>query len=230
MLKSPLVRCAALASASLLSACLAGAQNAAPAVQAPAQPADPHNPQLTLRVDGKTVPTTVSVDPKNFPDAQKYITREFGPGYIVAANMPVLLGDLDGDGLEDAVFIVTGGNPLLGAGAFGYTVLDPYDGYWSFGDPNLNAHITQTDPGPHYLVLISHDWRGEKAKAKYVFINLPFKQISLTPTTLGASHFKKGKEKKVIAAIATLETDGQQGAVFWNGKTYKFIQLGNVDE
>ena len=228
MLKSPLVRFAAIASASLLSVGLAGAQNAAPAAQPPAQ-TDAHNPQLTIRVDGRAVPTTVTADPKTFPDAQKYISREFGPGFLIAAKMPILLGDLDGDGLEDAVFIVTGGNPLLGAGAFHYTVLDPYDGYWSFGDPSLNAHIMQTDPGPHYLVLIAHDWRGEKAKAKYVFINLPFKEISLTPTTLG-KHFRKGKDQKVIAAIETLENDGQQGAVFWNGKTYKFIQLGNVEE
>lgn len=144
--------------------------------------------------------------------------------------MPVLLGDLDGDGTEDAVFIVTGGNPIVSAGAFNYTVLDPYDGYWSFGDPTLNSHVTQTEAGPHYFVLVSHDWRGEKAKAKYVFINLPFKQISLTPTTMGSSMFKRKKDKKVVAAISTVENDGQLGAVFWTGRTYKFVQLGNVDD
>jgi hypothetical protein len=142
--------------------------------------------------------------------------------------MPGLLGDLAGDGLEAAVFIVTGGMPLVGAGAFNYTVLDPYDGYWSFGDPKLNTHVTQTDPGPHYYVLIAHDWRGEKAKAKFVFINLPFKEISLTPTTLGAK--RSQKNKKIVAALATVESDGQTGAVFWDGKTYKFVQLGNLDD
>jgi hypothetical protein len=229
MLKSPAVRVAAFASACFLATLSAAAQTAAPANQGSA-PSDPATPQLTIRTNGKSIPTTVPADSRNAPDAQKYIAREFGPGFVLAPNMPVLLGDLDGDGLEDAIFIVTGGNPMIGAGAFSYTVLDPYDGYWSFSDPTLNMHIGQTDPGPHYYVLVAHDWRGEKAKAKFVFINLPFKQISLTPTTLNTSRFKRSKDKKIVAAIATIESDGQTGAVFWDGRTYKFVQLGNVDE
>jgi hypothetical protein len=230
MLKFPAVRFAAFASAFCLSSVCAVAQNAGtanpPAKQAPA---DNSSPQLTVRSEGK-VTSNVAADSKNQPDAQKYIEHQFGPGYKLAANMPVLLGDLDGDGLEDAVFIVTGGNPLVGAGAFDYTVLDPYDGYWSFGDPALNAHVTQTDPGPHYYVLVAHDWRGEKPKAKFVLMHLPFASISLTPTTMGSSKFKKQKNKKVVAAISTVESDGQTGAVFWTGHTYKFVQLGNVDD
>jgi hypothetical protein len=45
---------------------------------------------------------------------------------------------------------------------------------------------------------------------------------------MGAGLLKKNK--KVVAAIATVESDGQQGAVFWNGRTYKFVQLGNQDD
>jgi hypothetical protein len=232
MLKSPVFRIAAFASATCLSVFCAQAQSAAaPQGSTPAasSPQYVSTPQLTVRGKGGTeVPTTVSADGRNLPDAQKYIDREFGPGYVLESKMPVLLGDLDGDGLEDAVFIVKGGNPLVGAGAFNYTVVDPYDGYWSFGDPSLNAHVTQTDPGPHYRVLIAHDWLGEKTKAKFVFINLPFKQISLTPTTLATGLLKKNK--KTVAAIATIESDGQEGAVFWNGRTYKFVQLGNVED
>jgi hypothetical protein len=237
MLTAPSIRIAAFAAACLMFSFCAKAQMAAPADQGTApgasssQPApeEPTPPQLAIRTKGKSIPTTVPADSKNFPDAQKYIERNFGPGYLLAPKMPVLLGDMDGDGLEDAVFIVSGGNPLIGAGAYEYTVLDPYDGYWSFGDPTLNAHIRQTDAGPHYYVLIAHDWRGEKPKAKYVFINLPFKQISLTPTMLGG-RFTRKRDKKLIAALATVENDGQTGAVFWNGRTYKFVQLGNVDD
>jgi hypothetical protein len=232
MLKSQVLRIAAFASASLLSVVCAQAQNAAaPQGSTPtaSSPQYVSTPQLTIRgKDGKNIPTTVSAEGRHLPDAQKYIEKEFGPGYLLDPSMPVLLGDLDGDGLEDAVFIVKGGNPMIGSGAYNYTVLDPYDGYWSFGDPMLNTHVTRTDPGPHYNVLIAHDWLGEKAKAKFVFINLPFKQISLTPTTLGKGPLKRNK--KVVAAIATVETDGQQGAVFWNGRTYKFVQLGNIED
>lgn len=232
MLKSQVLRIAAFVSAGLLSVVCAPAQNAAaPQGPAPATktPQYVSSPQLTVRgKDGQPIPTTVSADGRHLPDAQRYIEKEFGPGYVLDPNMPVLLGDLDGDGQEDAVFVVKGGNPMVGSGAFNYTVLDPYDGYWSFGDPMLNTHVTRTDPGPHYNVLVAHDWLGEKTKAKFVFINLPFKQISLTPTTLAKGLMKKSKT--VVAAIATVETDGQQGAVFWNGRTYKFVQLGNVED
>lgn len=226
MFKSPAVRVAAFASACLLSTLSAVAQSAAPSTQAPA---DPNNPQLAIRTNGKST-TAVPTTSQNQPDAQKYIAREFGPGFKIAPNMPVLLGDLDGDGLEDAVFIVTGGNPIVSAGAFGFTLLDPYDGYWSFSDPMVNAHLSHIDQGPHYYVLVSHDWRGEKAKAKYVFMNLPFKEISLTPTTMGSGRFSNKKNRKVVAALTTVEGDGQTGAVYWDGKTYKFVQLGNTED
>ena len=206
----------------------AGAQTTAPAAQGTTTN-DPASPQLTIRANGKTL-QQVPAGSANAPDAQKYITREFGPGFKLASSQPVLLGDLDGDGREDAVFVATGGSPLVGAGAFGYSVIDPYDGYWSFSDPALNSHVTQVDPGPHYYLLIAHDWQGEKARAKYVVMNLPFKQISLTPTTMGSGGLFKSREKKIVAAIATVEQDGQTGAMFWNGKTYKFVQLGNQDE
>lgn len=139
-----------------------------------------------------------------------------------------MLGDLDGDGLEDAVFIASGGSPLISAGAFNYSVIDPYDGYWSFADPKLNANVPRTDPGPHYFVLIAHDWQGEHAKAKFVIMNLPFQHISLTPTTMGKGRFSRSK--KIVDALATVERDGQTGAVFWDGKAYKFVQLGNVED
>ncbi len=225
MLKSPALRVVLLASVCGIPAFGLFGQSEAPSPSATQVASADSQPQLAIRTDGTR---TTTADGKSIPDVQKYIEREFGPGFLLDPKMPVLLGDLDGDGQEDAVFIVRGGNPMVGAGAFNFTVLDPYNGYWSFGDPNLTAHITQTDPGPHYTLLIAHDWRGEKAKAKFCFINLPFKQISLQPTRLQSGVFKKSK--KVVAAIATIETDGQTGAVFWNGRTYKFVQLGNVDD
>jgi hypothetical protein len=218
MFKSYASRCAGLALACCIPWLCAEAQGSAPARQ---------NPELTTR-NPRENPAPPPADSKPVSDEQKYITREFGPGFKLVKTFPVLYGDLDGDGVEDAVFVVTGGSPMLSAGAFNYTVIDPYDGYWSFADPSLNAHVTQTDPGPHYYLLLSHDWRGEHPKMKFVIFNLPFKEISLTPTTMGGGSYKKGK--KIVAAIATVERDGQQGAVIWNGKQYKFVQLGNSEE
>lgn len=220
MLKSPPLRVLTLASVCCLVLACAQAQTSPIASSSPDA-----NPQLATRGAENANPTSV-------PEAEKYILREFGPGFKLAKNQPILRGDLDGDGREDVIFIATGTSPLVSAGAFGYTVLDPYDGFWAFSDPALNAHIAQVEPGPHYFVLVAHDWQGEKAKAKYVFMNLPFKQLSLTPTALGShSLFKhNNKDKKIVAAIAVVESDGTQGAVFWNGKTYKFVELGDGDE
>ena len=186
------------------------------------------DPQLSNR-GSEAKPSTYVGTVEDLGAAQNYIAREFGPGYKLAKDMPVMVGDLDGDGKEDVVMVVTGGSPLLSAGAFNYTVIDPYDGYWSFSDPNLNAHLPQMEPGPKYYLLLAHDWKGETAKMKFVMMNLPFKQISLTPTAMGGPKAKKGK-KTIVAAISTVERDGQQGAVFWNGKEYKFVQLGNTEE
>jgi hypothetical protein len=86
------------------------------------------------------------------------------------------------------------------------------------------------DPGPHYYLLLAHDWKGEHPKAKYLIFNLPFKQISLIPTAMPAGKFGKKGKKVIVAAIATVESDGQQGAVIWNGKEYRFTQLGNTEE
>ena len=141
----------------------------------------------------------------------------------------MLLGDLDGDGTEDAVFIVTGGSPLIGAGAFNYTVLDPYDGYWSFGDPKLNTHVAQTDAGPHYYVLVVSRLAGREGQGE-IRVHQSAVQADCVSRRPKWARDCLRKNKKVVAAIATVESDGQQGAVFWNGRTYKFVQLGNQDD
>ena len=46
-------------------------------------------------------------------DKTAMMAREFGPRFTLLPDFPIMAGDLDGDGTEDLVFVVTGKNPLL---------------------------------------------------------------------------------------------------------------------
>lgn len=186
------------------------------------QAAAPPSSVDTPTVNG--LPATVPADAAGLPDPAEYIAKQFGPGYVLAPKLPPLLGDLDGDSQEDVVFIVTGGKPVLSSGAFGFKVIDPYTSYWALGNPSYTTQIPRIEPGTHYNLLIAHSWRGSEPTLKFVVINLPFVKVSLEPS------YNK-KKKRTVAAISTLEYDGQTGAIIWDGRTgYKFYQLGSVED
>ena len=63
-------------------------------------------------------------------------------------------------------------------------------------------------------------WRAATPKAKFVIINLPFKQITV----------KKLKvKKKTVMAIYAEETgpDRMTSALFWDGKKYRYQPIGS---
>src|SRR5205823_13633417 len=80
---------------------------------------------------------------------------------------PLLTGDLDGDGVEDAVIIARSKNALMEAAAYAYRVVDPYFGYYENGDPNITIDINAHDPMHNMHLLVIHGsgaeaWRAEK--------------------------------------------------------------------
>ncbi len=169
------------------------------------------------------LPTTVPSKEANLPNPAEYIKKEFGPDYVLDPSIPPLLGDLDGDGEEDAVFAVTGGNPMMGGGAFNFKVIDPFTSYWALGNPSYTKYLGHLEPGPRRYVLIAHSWRSANPSPKFAIINLPFVKLSLTPT------FNK-KKKKTVAAIIMSEREGQTGAILWKGKDYKYVPLGSNED
>lgn len=168
----------------LLCACLAAAQQ--PATQQPA-------------ADGP-------------PDAQQLVTREFGPGITAVPKAPVLFGDLDGDGQEDAVIVVTTRSPLANEAEFHYVAVDPYDAYFGFGDPKITVQFSATNATETRYVLVIHNWRAPKAK--FLILNLPFQSLSLGRLKL--------KKNKAVACIHADEPSGLSSDVYWNGKKYKW--------
>jgi hypothetical protein len=177
-------------------------------------------------------------------DLQQVVTKQFGPNFKVAAQrvmkrrylnedqdraiwLPFMLGDLDGDGVQDAVIVARAKNAFGGQIPYNYRVIDPYFAAFGYGNPMITAGMASEYPDGNYMVLVIHGvgeegWRATKPKAKFVMINLPFNTISVAPMPIEMK--KKVKELAVIV----LEEDGtnQSSLVAWDGKKYRWRDMG----
>ncbi len=158
------------------------------------------------------------------PKPQEYISAQFGPAFLYLDKFPVLTGDLDGDGTEDAVFVTTSkDNPLLDEDQFHYKVIDPYDEYFGWGDPRVTTSFNAHDPAQVKYILIVHNWRAETPKAKLVVINLPFEKLNITRIPA------KKKNKKPVPAITAEDLGGMMSAIYWDGKKYRWSSMSGMD-
>jgi hypothetical protein len=157
------------------------------------------------------------------PEMVKLVAREFGPDFTIDTSSPVIVGDFDGDGVEDMALVVAGKNPLTAAVEFGFKVIDPYNGFFGYGDPKVTMTFG-TDTGKPRFVLVVHSWQASPAKAKFVIVNLPFDHIEITHTYL-----KVKKKKIMIAAISAQEAGGLTSRVYWDGKKYKWEVTGSME-
>src|SRR5579863_9732249 len=202
-----------------LVACFAGAVWA----QTPGQPASQ---------------TTTAGEPKAL---QELVAKQFGPDFEVVMKspmaaipgahltdaapltwQPLLTGDLDGDGVQDAVIVARNKNPMIGATAYGYKVVDAYNEYYGYGNPQVTVDMNNDDPIHNLLLLVIHGqgkdaWHAEQPKAKYVLINVPFEAVSLSRSTL---------KKKTLDAIRVEESDTVSSLVFFDGKRYRYLPGG----
>ena len=135
----------------------------------------------------------------------------------------LLTGDLDGDGVEDAVIVVRFKNPLAGQAQYDYKVVDPYFTYHGYGNPKVTATFQSEDPRYNHMILVIHGagkegWRAATPKAKFVIINLPFEFLSIAPVVVDK------KKKKRVMGIMAEEADGASSSVYWDGKKYKWVE------
>jgi hypothetical protein len=144
-------------------------------------------------------------------DAQELVTREFGKSFTVAPGIAPMYGDMDGDGVEDAVIVVLSDAPLVDEVDFHYRAVDPYDAYWGWGNPKETVQFSATSTGPLRYIAIIHSWRAPKSK--FLVINLPFEKLVLSRVTL---------KKKPVLALHTIESSGLESDLFWDGKKYKW--------
>ena len=160
-----------------------------------------------------------------------FVQKEFGTNCVVNPN-PVaipLIADFNGDGIEDIVIPARCKDPMLDAAEFKYTVLDPSNAFFGFGDPKITTQFSASDPDKRSLTLLvihgvgPEAWHSSEPRPKFLLVNLPYEQITLKRIML---------KKKKVNIIYALETDTTQftSFVFWDGKKYKYQPIGSSME
>ena len=156
-------------------------------------------------------------------DIQAVINAQFGVQFVFLPDFPVLTGDFNGDGFEDAAFVVTSRSAIQ-IGTEKYRVLDPSSEYFGLGDPSITSQFAAPMPGGARYLLIIHGngkegWRSKEPKDRFVVINLTFDHLSLGHVI---------KKKKVFDDISVEETGVLSSFLYWNGRRYKW-QPGAAD-
>jgi hypothetical protein len=163
------------------------------------------------------------IDRKQVDD--DFVHQQFGDQFTFMPSVGVAYGDLDGDGVEDVVIAARCKNPMLDQGDHNYTVIDPYDAFFGYGNPQVTTTFSSGDPGLRGLVmLIIHGtgpdaWRSPTPKAKFVVVNLPFRTLSV----------RKFKLKKKTVEAVYVEEAGEisaTSAVFFDGKKFQYVPMG----
>jgi hypothetical protein len=159
----------------------------------------------------------------------EFVQKQFGSTCSLIGIDP-LIADLDSDGIEDIVIPARCTNPMMDQVENAFVVVDPYNSFFGYGNPKVTTQFASEDPDRRgYSLLLIHGagpdaWHSATPKAKFVIVNLPFKQVIVKKMAI--------KKKKAIMGIFTEETGGDQATsvIFWDGKRYKYQPLGSSME
>jgi hypothetical protein len=158
------------------------------------------------------------------------INKQFGDNCSLLAGPPQFVADLDNDGTEDLVVAAKCKNPMADKDEYSFVVADPYDSFLGYSDVKVTSTFASDEPqrrGVSLLIIHGAEkdaWRSEIPKAKFLLINLPFKTLTVKRLAM---------KKKTILGIYMEETgEGEQtsSVVYWDGKKYKYQQLGSTLE
>lgn len=155
-----------------------------------------------------------------------FVQKQFGTNCKMI-GMSSLRADLDGDGVEDIVIPARCTRPMMDQSERSYTVVDPYNGFFGYGNPRITTTFASEDPERRgFSLLVIHGagadaWYSDTPKAKFMIVNLPFKDIQVKQLGI--------KKKKTRMAIYVDETggDAQTSVVFWDGKRYRYQPMGS---
>jgi len=158
-----------------------------------------------------------------------FIQKQFGSTCSLIGIEP-LIADLESDGIEDIVIPARCTNPMMDQLEDSFVVVDPYNSFFGYGNPKITTQFSSDDPEHRgYSLLVIHGagadaWHSATPKAKFIIINLPFKQVVVKKLAI--------KKKRLIMGIYAEETGGDQATsvVFWDGRKYKYQPLGSSME
>ena len=156
-----------------------------------------------------------------------FVHQQFGKDFTLVAEVPPVVGDLDGDGVEDVVIAARCKNAMLDQGEHNYTVMDPYYDFFGYGDPRITTTFSEPDPARRGLVMLvihgsgAQAWRSPTPKAKFVIVNLPYRTISVRKMRL---------KKKKIEAVYVEEAGEMEesSALFYDGKKFRYAPMGGT--
>jgi hypothetical protein len=159
-----------------------------------------------------------------------FIHKQFGENCSLIAGPPQFVADLDGDGIDDLVVAAKCKNPMADKDEYSFVVADPYDSFLGYSDVKVTSTFASDEPERRgvSLLIIHGDgpdaWRAGKPKAKFLLINLPFKTLSVKRLAL--------KKKTVLGVYMEEggEGEGTSSVLYWDGKKYKYQQLGSTLE
>ena len=159
-----------------------------------------------------------------------FIHKQFGDNCSLVSGPPQFVADLDDDGIEDLVVAAKCKNPMADKDEYSFVVADPYDSFLGFSDVKVTSAFASDEPERRGLcLLIVHGaekdgWQAETPKAKFLLINLPFKTLTVKRLAL--------KKKTILGIYMEERGEGEDtsSVVYWDGKKYKYQQLGSTLE
>jgi hypothetical protein len=173
-----------------------------------------------------TLPVVAQQAKPKFSVDDNFVQKQFGSTCDLIAGPQPLIGDLDGDGIDDLVVVAHCKNPVIDQAEDNFTIVDPYNAFFGYGDTRVTSQFASEDPKTRGIVLLvvhgagADAWHADKPKSKFLIINLPFKQVTLR---------KLAVKKKTVMAIYAEESgaDNTTSATFWDGKKYRYSPLGS---
>ena len=158
------------------------------------------------------------------------IHKQFGDNCSLLPGPPQFVADLDDDGVDDLLVAAKCKNPMADKDEYSFVVADPYDSFLGYSDVKVTSTFASDEPdrrGISLLIIHGADkdaWRAEKPKAKFLLINLPFKTLTVKRFAL--------KKKTILGIYMEEKGEGEDtsSVIYWDGKKYKYQQLGSTLE
>jgi len=158
------------------------------------------------------------------------IHKQFGDNCSLLAGPAQFVADMDGDGIDDLVVAAKCKNPMADKDEYSFIVADPYDSFLGYSDVKVTSTFASDEPDRRGVsLLIIHgaekdEWRAETPKGKFLLINLPFKTLVVKRLAM--------KKRTILGIYMEEKGEGENtsSVIFWDGKKYKYQQLGSTLE